>query len=337
MGAEAEAGPGGSFLGIDVGGTTTTLVIVDTTGRMLDRDQIDTLAAEGWEAVLGRVASACQALVRRVGDAGSPVAAGAALPGVVDMEQGVSLSMTNLPGNWPGVPVGSILSGKLGLPVYILNDGRAATWGESRFGAGRGARNMVMLTIGTGIGGGIVVEDDLYLGSKGWGGEVGHITVELHGPRCACGNYGCVESLASGPAIATMGIRAIKQGFTTLLRDLSGGDLNRVTPETVARAAGMGDVVAFEIMEQAGHYIGTAVSSLMVVLNPELVVIGGGVAKAGRLLFEPIERVAMIRSSVFAEPGGGARIVPAALGEHAGAIGSAAWAMRKSSVSPKTD
>ena len=189
--------------------------------------------------------------------------------------------------------------------------------------------NLVLLTLGTGIGGGIVIDNELYFGSKRWAGEIGHITVESQGPRCSCGNYGCVEALASGPAITSAAIRAIKQGFTTKMRNMVGGDLNLVTPELVAMAAEAGDIIALEIYERAGHYIGTAVASLIAILNPDLVIIGGGVAKAGRLIMEPITRCAMIRSSIFREPGGGAQIVPAELGVDAGAIGAAAWAIKK--------
>lgn len=319
------------FMGVDVGGTTVNMAVIDEAGRVLMRDQFETLAALGPEVVMDRISVSAGVLMKRVESEGRLEAIGVALPGIVHMDRGVSLFLTNLPGNWPEVPVAAFFLEKMRLPTYIINDARAATWGENRFGAGRGARNMAMLTLGTGIGGGLVINDELYFGTRGWAGEIGHITVELHGPRCACGSYGCVEALASGPAISAAAMRAIRQGFTTKMRDMVNGDLNLVTPEIVTRAAEAGDVVALEIMEQTGHYIGTAVASVLLMFNPELVVIGGGVAKAGRLLFEPIRRVADIRSSLLIEPMGGARIVPAELGEDAGAIGAAAWAMRKTS------
>ncbi|MCL5256255.1 MAG: ROK family protein [Chloroflexi bacterium] len=320
------------YMGVDVGGTTVNTAVIDESGRVITKEQIDTLAHQGSEAVLDRICASADALIKRVEAEGRLMAIGVALPGIVHMDRGVSLFLTNFPGNWPEVPVAAFFLQRTGLPTYIMNDARAATWGESRFGAGRGAHNMAMLTLGTGIGGGLVINDDLYFGTRGWAGEIGHITVELHGPRCACGNYGCVEALASGPAISAAAMKAIRQGFATKMRDMVSGDLNLVTPEIVASAAEAGDVVALEIMEQTGHYIGTAIAAVLLIFNPELVVIGGGVAKAGRLLFEPIRRVADIRSSLFIEPMGGAKIVPAELGEDAGAIGAAAWAMRKTRV-----
>jgi glucokinase len=317
------------YIGVDVGGTTIIIVALDRNGEIRARRKLDTFAAEGHEAVLRRVCSAVHEIKGALAGNAIIAAAGVALPGIMNMEQGISLFLPNMPGTWPNVPVASILLDELGTPTFLLNDARAAALGESEYGAGRKVRNLVMLTLGTGIGGGVIIDNELYFGAKGWAGEIGHITVDSQGPRCSCGNYGCVEALSSGPAIASAAIRIIKQGFTTPMRDMVNGDLNLVTPEIVARAALEGDVTALEIWERAGHYIGTAIASLIVILNPEMVIIGGGVANAGRLIFEPMRRAAIIRSSVYMEPGGGVEIVPAVLGEDAGAIGAAVWAIRK--------
>jgi len=184
-----------------------------------------------------------------------------------------------------------------------------------------------MLTLGTGIGGGIIINNELYFGSEGHAGEVGHQTIEAAGPPCGCGNIGCLEALASGPAIASMAVRSLKQGMTTAIRAMVGNDLNLVTPKVVADAAYAGDRVALSIIRTAGTYIGIGVANLVVVLNPDTVVIGGGVAQVGALLFQAIEESVDRRVCIFGGGRGAVRIVAAELGEDAGAVGAATWAM----------
>ena len=164
-------------------------------------------------------------------------AIGVSAPGLLDLDTGNTLFITNLAGHWINVPLEKTLRDLLNLPVSILNDVRAITLGEHTFGAGRGATNMACLAIGTGIGGGIIVNGQLALGIQGQAGELGHITIDINGPRCACGNNGCVEALAAAPAIANYGVKAVQQGQATLIGDLAGYDLNKITPELIAEAA----------------------------------------------------------------------------------------------------
>lgn len=173
------------------------------------------------------------------------------------------------------MPVVDRLEAQLGRPAFILNDVRSFTLGELAFGAGRGIDNLVCLAVGTGIGVGIAVDGRLYLGLDGTAGEVGHQTIVPDGPRCGCGNAGCLEALASGPAIASMGMKAVRQGLTTKIRDLAGGDLNRITPELIYAAAEAGDEVAAYIYQRAGTYIGIAVANLVTVLSPQMVIFRG--------------------------------------------------------------
>lgn len=177
---------------------------------------------------------------------------GIGVPGTVDMEHGVVLFLPNLPTTWPNIPLAEYIQKGTTLPTVILNDVRAITFGEWRFGAGQGVDTMACFAIGTGIGGGLVINRQLHLGFGGTAGELGHITVDVNGPRCGCGNYGCVEVFASGPAIAAMGIKAVVQGWTTQIGTLVDYDLNRITPEVIARAARNGDAIAREIFEIAG-------------------------------------------------------------------------------------
>ena len=198
------------------------------------------------------------------------------------------------------------------------------------WGAGRGASIVVGITLGTGIGGGVVIEGRLLFGIDGTAGEVGHQIIHPYGPPCGCGSRGCLEAHASGPAIAAAGMKVVRQGRTTRIRDMIGGDLNAITPEVIVRAAEAGDPVAREILEESGFYLGIGVANLITLFSPEVVVIGGGVAKAGEWLLEPIRRVVAERCRV--TPLERVRILPAALGGLSGAIGAALWAAQQVSL-----
>ena len=231
-------------VGIDLGGTQIKGALIDHQGNLLATKKTATLAAEGVKAVVERIRELVSELLRSVPVGESVAGIGLAVPGVVDMPSGTVLFLPNLPGGWPDVPLASLVGDHFHLPTHLINDARAATLGEKRFGAGKDSKNMVCLTLGTGIGGGIIINNQLYFGSEGTAGEVGHQTVESYGPPCNCGNDGCVEALASGPAMAAMAIKAVIQGATTRIRDLSGGDLNKITPKVVSEAAALGDPVA---------------------------------------------------------------------------------------------
>jgi len=208
--------------------------------------------------------------------------------------------------------------------VTLLNDVRAITNGEWRFGAGRGVDSMAVFAIGTGIGGGLVINSQLHLGIGGTGGELGHQIIDFNGPRCGCGNHGCLEAFASGPAIAAMGMKAVAQGLTTQISESCEGDLNRITPKLIAQAALAGDEVAKEIYELAGYYLGIAAANMCATIGPRRIIIAGGVAQAGELLLEPIRRT--VRNNVHVMPVEQVEIVPAQLGNNAGVIGVASWA-----------
>jgi glucokinase len=198
------------------------------------------------------------------------------------------------------------------------------TFGEWKYGAGRGVQTVACLTLGTGVGGGLVVNGKLHLELGGTAGELGHQVIDVDGPTCGCGSRGCLETYASGPAIAAAGIKAVVQGLTTRIGEMVNYDLNRITPEVVYQAALSGDAIAQEIYQRVGHYLGVAIANVIVIIGPRKIVIGGGVSQAGELLFEPIRRT--IKSSVFITSTEHIEIVPAQLGINAGIIGAAAWA-----------
>jgi glucokinase len=316
-------------IGVDMGGTNLRAGIVEMeTGRLFALQSTPTLAREGQAAVMERLAGLIDSLMKSAGipRSGTPVI-GIGVPGVLDIEHGIVLFLPNLPGNWPHVPLGPTISERTGLPVFILNDVRSITYGEFKFGAGRGVETMACFAIGTGVGGGLVINGRLHLGIGGTGGELGHQTIDMNGPACGCGNRGCLEAFASGPAIAAMGVKAVIQGLTTSIGEQAGYDLNKITPDLICEAARHGDAVANEIYARAGTYIGIAISNVLVCIGPRKVVLTGGVAAAGDLLLDPIRRTVKERVTVM--PADQVEIVPAALGGNAGVIGVAHWAAER--------
>jgi glucokinase len=311
---------------VDLGGTNIKAGIVDIeSGSVLSAKSVPTLAREGHDAVMGRMADLVNNTIAAHGLAKTSVGGvGVTAPGVLDLEKGTTLFLPNLPGAWPNVPLRDFIQDKTGLPVFLLNDVRAITFGEWKFGAGRGADTMACFAIGTGIGGGLVINGQLHLGIGGTAGELGHQTIDFNGPICGCGNRGCVEAFASGPAIAAMGLKAVTQGRTTILGSLVNYDLNKITPEIIFEAAQQGDAVANEIYAEAGMYLGVAVANVLVSVGPRKVVIAGGVAAAGDLLLEPLR--ATIRQRVKVMPVEQVEVVQASLGSEAGVLGVAMWA-----------
>jgi glucokinase len=317
------------FIGCDLGGTNLRAALVDVdAGVVLHHASIPTLAREGPAAVMERMADLCLQVCQAAGCSQSEIGGiGIGVPGVLDLERGETLFLPNLPGTWPHVPLQDTMARLTGLPTAILNDVRLITFAEWKFGAGRGVDTVAVLAIGTGIGGGLILNGQLHLGIGGTGGELGHATINFNGPRCGCGNYGCLEAYASGPAIAAMGMKAVAQGLTTRIAGLCQYDLNRITPELIAQAAEQGDAIAEDIYNQAGFYLGVAASSICASIGPRRIIITGGVSQAGRLLLEPVQRYMCERVSVM--PVEQVEVVLGQLGSNAGVIGAAVWAACK--------
>jgi glucokinase len=314
------------FIGCDLGGTNLRAAIVDVeTGTVLHHMSVPTLAREGHDSVMKRMADLVLQVIQFSGLKKDDIGGiGIGVPGVLDLEKGETLLLPNLPGTWPHVPLRDTISNLTGLPATLLNDARSITFGEWRFGAGRGVETVAVLAIGTGIGGGLVINGQLHLGIGGTAGELGHTVIDYNGPRCGCGNYGCLEVYASGPAIAAMGMKAVTQGLTTKIGEMCEYDLNRITPKLIAKAAESGDEIACDIYERAGFYLGVAASSICAAISPRRIIIAGGVSHAGKLLLGPLERT--MRERVHVMPVEQVEIAPAQLGKNAGVIGAACWA-----------
>jgi len=318
------------YFGCDLGGTNLRAAIVDVeAGTVLHQMSVPTLAREGHDAVMGRMANLFLQLIESAGMQKHEIGGiGIGIPGVLDLEKGETLFLPNLAGTWPHVPVRDTIARLTGLPTALLNDVRSITNGEWRFGAGRGVDTIAVFAIGTGVGGGLVINGQLHLGIGGTGGELGHITIDFNGPRCGCGKYGCLEAYASGPAIAAMGLKAVTQGLTTRIAELSEYDLNRITPKLIGEAARAGDEIAIEIYERAGFYLGVTAANVCAAIGPRRIIIAGGVSRAGDLLLNPIRRTLRERVSVM--PVEQVEVVQSQLGDNAGVLGVAAWVANQS-------
>jgi glucokinase-like ROK family protein len=263
---------------------------------------------------------------------------GVAVPGIVDVHRGVVVESRNW--GWEELPFRDMISQALSqppaavnLPVYIEDDDNSLALGESFFGAGHGLSNVVCVKIGRGLGAGIIVNGALFRGPDNAAGEIEHILIDPEGPQCYCGNFGCLTRLVSASAIVERAVKGLKLGAVSSLWDGVGADLEHMTVAMIAEAANDGDPFACQVMEEIGRYIGIGIATLVNLLNPDLVVIGGGVILAGAPLLEPIRRVVKLRS--YAAPGRRVQVVPAQLGVEAAAIGAAAFVMVEEGVLPR--
>ncbi len=308
------------FLTADLGGTQIRAALCDATGRIHRRAQDLTRAAEGQEAVIARIKAT---LTEALGD--TPLdqvrGIGIAAPGPLDPKAGVIVFAPNLIG-WHNVPLRQIIQDHFGIPTFLGNDANLAALGEYRFGAGRGVQHLIYITVSTGIGGGIIEDGKLLLGARGFAAEVGHQTIQADGPRCNCGNIGCLEVLAAGPAIARMAREAITNGEQSVLQEMVQGDLDQISARLVYEAARQDDAVAIRALHQAGHYLGVGIINLLYLFNPEVIIIGGSVAKAGDFLFAPMWET--IRARLHPLYWETLRIVPPELGDDVGLLGALA-------------
>ena len=312
------------FAGIDLGGTTIAAALAGRDGRVVAEAETATNSHEGPAAVIRRIGQLVADLAEKAGS--SPQAVGMGVPGLVDVPRGITRFLPNLPSQWRDVAVADLLRESLGCPVHLLNDVRTAALGELTFGHGRTAGHpltMAFFSIGTGVGGGVVVDGKVRLGPLGAAGELGHQTILPDGPRCGCGNRGCLEALASGPAIASEGIRLMRMGLAPKLFELVAGNPASVTPREMLAC---GDESTREAIQRAAQYLGIAVANVVTVLHPELVVLGGGVAELGEALLAPVRDVVRQRVGMF--PTDGVRIEKSQLGDRAGILGAVALAVQ---------
>ncbi len=313
------------IIGIDLGGTKISTALADSAGNITAHDYQETHAAEGMESVMGRVLDAARRVMAQAGVGTAEVAAvGLGAPGPVNVEAGILVNPPNWPG-WDRVPLKRLIETELGITTFMDNDANAAALGEHRFGAGRGTRHLIYVTVSTGIGGGVIINGKLYYGACGMAGEIGHITIVPNGPLCSCGNRGCLETLSSGTSIAREARARVARGVPTLVADLADGDPKRITAKLVAEAANHGDAEAKHILSEAMNYLGIGMATLVNLFNPQLIVIGGGVTNIGEMLFGPVRRA--IDHRTFPTSAQAVRVVRAELGDNAGVLGAVAVAL----------
>jgi glucokinase len=310
-------------LGIDIGGTNLVAGAVAEDGsRVVGDHSRPTDAGRGANAVVHDVvemAQASLAALREADPAAHVLGVGAGAPGPLDTRRGVVLFTPNL--GWVNLPLRALLADGLGLPTAIENDANAAVLGESWAGAARGAAHVIGLTIGTGIGGGIVIGGQLYHGAADAAAEFGHMVIDLDGPVCGCGNHGCLEAFASGKNIARRAAELLSQGVPSSLSQSVHGDHTQLTAQMVYQAAANGDAVGLQVAADTARYLGIGIANLLNIFNPDMVVILGGVTDAGALLFDPLQREVAARA--FKPAVDSCRIVPGALRGLAGVYGAA--------------
>ncbi|MCJ7629253.1 MAG: ROK family protein [Longimicrobiales bacterium] len=313
------------IVGLDIGGTNMVVGLVPLEGgAAVGVRKLLTRSAAGGEDVVRRAVEAVEGSMEEVfrteGGGRSQVAGiGIGAPGPLNRKTGVLLEAPNL--GWRNFPLRSLVSDGLGLPAEVDNDANCATYGEWWMGAGRGSTVLVGLTLGTGIGGGLVINGELHHGVSDAASEFGHTTIDSTGRKCKCGNYGCLEAYASGPNIAARAVEGIEYGAESVLVELVDGDLEKITAATVYEGVVLGDPYAHDVMKETAKLLGVGVANLINALNPDVVVIAGGVTRAGDHLFIPLRKE--VRRRAFRSAVDACRIVPAALPETAGVVGAA--------------
>lgn len=306
-------------IGIDVGGTNVKIALVNDLGQIIYSNSVPTRAEMGYEYTVNNIKQAIYDLLKETkSDSKDIEGIGFGFPGQVDYQAGIVKNAPNIPG-WVEIPIAKIFEDEFHIPTRVDNDVRCAALGELKYGAGKGTENLICITVGTGIGSGLIINGKLVRGASNAAGEIGHIKLQMQdGPICGCGDTGCLEAFASGPAIVAMAEDYIKGGKSTKYREMANG--NPITPYIVCEAAKAGDPVAKRIFTIVGEYIGVGLASVVNLLNPEKIIIGGGVADAGDLLICPLVETLKKRSMKIA--GETVEIVPAQLGNTAGVIGA---------------
>ncbi len=309
-----------SFIGFDVGGTSLKAALV-TAGKILKTVTASTPADSSPDTGIHTMAGLIETLKA---EAKEPITAiGMGVAGLIDGPRGYVITSPNLP-RWQNVDLAGELKARVGLPVFIDNDVRAMALGEQVYGAGQGATNMLCLTVGTGVGSAIIINGEIYRGSHLTAGELGHMMVVHQGGRdCGCGNRGCLETVAGTEGILTLARQYLKRGLSPVLhRYLVQGQA--LTPRLIYEAAIENDAGAIAVFTEVGQWLGQTLAGVVNLLNPERIVIGGGIAQAGDFILEPLRTAIMLHA--FERPAQGVSVVPAALGAEAGMIGSAVLA-----------
>ncbi|MGA1825350.1 MAG: ROK family protein [bacterium] len=314
------------YIGIDLGGTNLRAGAVAEDGHIIYSKIEPTCAEQGVESVTKHLINCIDHCINHTDsittshNSSKLKGIGIGCPGIIDMEKGIIHVSPNLPG-WHDVPLKKLLEERFKVPVYVENDANTVAFGEKAFGAGRNASSLVCLTLGTGIGGGIILDGKIWHGCKGMAGEVGHMTIIHDGIRCNCGNRGCLEAYASATALVNFTVDSLKQGDESILSQvIERGE--EITAEIIYKAAMDRDSLSLRLLQQTGRYLGIGIATLINLLNPEMIILGGGMAHSWDMFYPAMAEE--IKERAFDIPAASAQIVKAQLGNDAGILGAAA-------------
>ena len=311
------------ILAVDIGGTKIATALATWQGDILTRGHSSTPVGAGPEAITNSI-------LRTIGDTISSgrvspsqlLGIGVAAAGLIDSDEGQVVFTPNIPG-WIEVPLKAVIQQRFGVPTCMGNDATLAALGEWRFGLRKKVNNLIYITVSTGIGVGIITDGRLYSGAHGFAGEAGHMTIHADGPVCNCGSTGCWEALASGTALAREARKEIEQGADTSIAELVGGDSSRIDASVVFEAAQNGDRLARHLISRLAYYFGVGLANLVNIFDPELILVGGGVAKMGDLLLQPAR--SLVKERAYVTLTHDVEIRPALLGDDSGLLGAVAF------------
>jgi len=314
------------LVGVDLGGTFIKAALVTLQGDIVKKVEIPSEKEAGPEKVIANI---CKSIELASGENIDHVEAiGVGSPGALITQKGIVCNAVNIPG-FINIPLRDLIQERFGIPANLENDANAAAYAEYWKGAGRRSLIMVAYTLGTGVGGGIIINGKLIRGTNDCGGELGHITIVPDGEMCSCGNRGCVEAYASATFLVKHTSARLKKGCSSLLTTwLREGKI--LTARLIDEARRAGDEFAAEMLQEVGRYLGIGVANMVSALNPDVVVLGGGMMKAGEIILEPVRRE--VKKRVFLEHYEHLRIVPAALGNEAGVIGAAGLVLERAGI-----
>ncbi|MGC8739297.1 MAG: ROK family protein [Candidatus Hydrogenedens sp.] len=315
------------IIGVDLGGTNIKSAIVSEEKRIVVKTSVPTPTQEGPKAIMDAMADVVHELMDKEGLTTQDIlSVGIGAPGPMNWQTGIVYSPPNLPG-WHNVPLADEMRKRLNVPCYIENDANAACFGEYWLGAGQGCDCIAVLTLGTGVGGGIVVFKKLLRGIDGTAGELGHLKVQRDGRLCGCGSKGCLEAYASVTGMVRTAQEEIEKGKKTILTEICHNNIHTITGKMIFQAVEKGDALAREVFHETAVWLGLGIASIVNMLNPERVILCGGMISAGNVLFNPVRETVM--KNAFEVPAKRCEIVPAGLGEDSGVIGCAGCALTR--------
>lgn len=310
-----------AFAGVDIGGTNIKYGLVDLKGKVLFREQRPTLVEKGAEPLMHLVTNIAERLLYYAAEEEYEIKSlGVGTPGAVDTRIGKVISLSPNIDGWQGMEIGRTLKDRLNLPVHVDNDVNAMALAESKFGAGVGYSSAVCVAVGTGVGGGIIIDGKVWRGANYTAGEVGHISIDADGPPCRCGSRGCLEVFCSSEGIIGRAKNKLRSGLTQIFEEVVDGDIETLTIKKLFAAVKKGDEIAIEVISETAAYLGAGLAGVVNLLNPEIVIIGGGVADGGGGFVEAVS--AEIRKRAFGSATEKLRVAKATLGNDAGFIGA---------------